>query len=49
VIAGEYKYIQGWYAVFVNEKKLIVRVGPFNTQDEAKAEREKQTGVKHEG
>lgn len=41
MIAGEYKYVQGWYAVFTNKKGLIERVGPFETQELAKAERER--------
>jgi hypothetical protein len=43
---GEFQYKVGWFAIFVNKKGCIERVGPFETQEEARLEREKQTGVK---
>jgi hypothetical protein len=40
---GEFKYVTGWFAVVII-KGLIQRVGPFETQEEAKAERERLEG-----
>ncbi len=37
-LPGEFKYVEGWFAVFF-EDGLIVREGPFDTEEEAKAER----------
>jgi hypothetical protein len=42
---GEFKYVVGWFTVFVKDN-IIVRLGPFETEEQAKQEREKQTGVK---
>ena len=39
---GEFKYVEGWFAVVYNDKTgLIERLGPFGTEEEAKKEREK--------
>jgi hypothetical protein len=49
---GEFQYVTGrgtgtgWFTVFVNKTGCIERVGPFETQEEARLEREKQTGAK---
>lgn len=44
---GEFNYpaAGGWFAIFTNRDGIIERVGPFDTQEEAKAEREKQLGM----
>jgi hypothetical protein len=42
---GEFKYVVGWFAVYTDKNGCIVRLGPFETQEEAKAEREKAEGL----
>jgi hypothetical protein len=39
---GEFKYVEGWFTVVYNDKTgLVERHGPFDTEAEAKAERER--------
>jgi hypothetical protein len=41
-ISGEFKYVSGWFTIFVNDETgLIERLGPFETEELAKAERKK--------
>lgn len=41
---GEFKYVEGWFSVFVGKTGLVERCGPYNTEEQAKLEREKETG-----
>ena len=44
---GQFKYVEGWFAIIYNDKTgLIERIGPFATEEEAKAEYDKQEEVK---
>lgn len=45
---GEFKYVNGWYTIFTGNKGLVERHGPFETEELAKKERDKRTGVKNE-
>ncbi len=38
---GEFKYASGWYGIYITRDGIIERVGPFETEEEARLEREK--------
>jgi hypothetical protein len=46
---GEFKYIEGWFTVIRGKSGLLERIGPFATEQEAREEREKRSGVVREG
>ena len=46
MINGEFKYVNGWYAIFVGTKGTIERHGPYGTEQQAREERLKLTHAK---